>query len=87
MKNSIFITDIFGNLIQVTDLQGAITQTKQFVFMSKKDNIVFTEYYFENLTDTHGKGFKAKKTPKNPKEVFSLDFYNHQLKQLQNLIP
>jgi hypothetical protein len=48
MKNSIFITDIFGNSIEVTDLKGAISQTKQFAHMSKQNNIIFTEFYFEN---------------------------------------
>ena len=85
MANLIFITDIFGNSIQVTDLEKSISQTKQFIHMSKQNNIIFTEYYFENTTDTHGRQIKVKRTPKKPKEVNSLDFYNHQLKQLLKL--
>lgn len=43
MKTNEFITDIFGNRIEVTDLKAAIKQTNMFVDMSKEVNYKFEE--------------------------------------------
>lgn len=79
------ITDIFGNAIEVPDLQKAIQQTENFVERSKEQTILFQEYFFTFGTDAQGRKVRITETPKNARTVTNLDFYNHQLKQLQNL--
>lgn len=76
------IEDIFGNAVIVTDIKKAIQQTEYFIEFSKKQTILFQEYFFTNSVDVHGKQIRLTSTPKKAKTATNLEFYEHQLKEL-----
>jgi hypothetical protein len=79
------ITDIFGNSVQVNDLEKAIEQAENYIEFSKKKLIYFEEFRIIHVDRQHGKRTEVWQTPKNPKMVKNLDFYQHQLQQLLKL--
>lgn len=80
------ITDIFGNTIEVPDLEKSIEKTKTLIAFSKSDTILFQEYLFKNDIDENGNPIRLKYCPENAKTVTNLQFYEHQLEQLKKLL-
>jgi hypothetical protein len=79
------ITDIFGNTIEVTDLEQAIIRTEYDLELSKTNTILFQEYFFKNDIDAQGKPIRLKYCHENAKTVTNFLFYTHQLQQLKKL--
>jgi len=76
------IKDIFGNSIIVTDLNAAISQTKCFIGWSKAETMIFDEFKLVPTQDIYGKPTTVKCDTKSGKSCTNLEYYTHQLTQL-----
>lgn len=79
------ILDIFGNNIVITNLKEAISQTKIHVGWSEREEMFFTEYKLVESLDQYKRPFSIKKEVENGRKVSNLEFYKHQLKELNKL--
>jgi len=80
-----YILDFFGNAITVTNLQQAIEQTKCFVGWSESQQIIFDEFKLVQSQDIYGIPTKIKRNTNSGKSCTNLEYYEHQLRQLQGL--